>query len=180
MGQLLPGGPVVVPPVLTDTRGPQLSFEPTVQDGLLLALRGALDQLNTAASALHTQTTVPHTPVPTPRRFRIAPGWDWPLHPSLCATPTPFMGITQILAGRYLSHTLNSVALPSRLIETLGAQPRRVLGAIKQLQRAAQWCDERVEGRQRQAAALLADQDPAWRQIQALAVVEKARNDERS
>lgn len=123
-------------------------------------IAAALDDLNKAQKAMRQQTA-PKTPLPRPRIFIVAPGWEWPRGDDY--------EVFRVNKNSYECITWSDVE--NRIINACGNQPRQILRALRRIQAATAWCEARAEGRQRQAEEILRQQQKAVEALEAEAAM---------
>lgn len=134
-------------------------------------LGAALADLDRAVEEL-LKPTVPATPMPRPRRFEIAPGIVWPSRSSWGDVVfTDRSGAPQVYP---LSSSWGRGLLLDKIVAATGAQPRRLLRALRRIEAATAWCRDRRAGRERMAQEILRQQmwaiealeaEIAWRSL---------------
>ncbi len=135
-----------------------------IRDLMVKEVGAALRLLEKAVGEL-LKETIPHTPLPRPRTYRITPRHVWP-------------GPGEGDAYRFLGHEVETKRGPQiyrvafyegaaqDICQACGWQPGKVLRAIRQIEAAARWCRARAEGRRRAAEEILRQQEGALRALE--------------
>lgn len=137
---------------------------------MVRAVEAALTDFGNAYTAM-MQNTMPPTPNYTQFKTFRGHSFCWPT-PGAHSKQDPsaiLIGDTPHLLWRILQQ--GPWVWAKMLVECDQYQPHRVWRDIRAIQRAAQYCRRRAEGRQRAAQEILKQQSKYWEKIKAEAVI---------
>jgi len=144
-----------------------------IQEQLHELVEAKLRELRRAIYELQ-QHTVPYTPLPRPKVFKLFDDGNvqiiWPSRLSNLSD-----GLYTIRIGDYEYSFQYSVEIyPVRKIcEACGYQPAKILKVIRRIDAAIEWCKRRTEGRKRAAEEILKQQTKAIDILNAISVAYK-------
>jgi hypothetical protein len=132
-------------------------------------IENALSELNQAYKHL-IEATVPQTPLPRGKQFRIDRVAVIRMEPgeqdaSEIQFVEPSYGL-QNNSWWSMLPGLNSDYLARLLVQQLGFQPSRLMHAIRAIEQATQWCRDRRCGRERAAQEILQQQQKSLQELQ--------------
>jgi len=141
----------------------------TIQEQLHELIEIKLKELRKAIYELQQQT-IPHTPLPRPKVFKLFSGKDdkiiWPHRPDDLYT---------IKAGDrdYDFEYGVEKHVVEKICKVCKYQPAKILQVIRRLEAAIEWCKRRTEGRKRAAEEILKQQTKAIDTLNAMSVAYK-------
>jgi len=111
-------------------------------------------------------STTPETPRPRPRVFFFSRNIEWPAIGVERLTEVSWYDVLVSLDQETYTRIIDNQsagnkALARDIIRVSGGQPRKILRALRRIQAATAWCYARAEGRKRQAAEIVRQQQAA-------------------
>ena len=138
----------------------------TVQEQLHKLVEFKLEELRKAICELR-QHTIPHTPLPRPKVFKLFNDEIiWP-HRSNDLYTIKVNNRDYDFEYGVENHVVQKIC------EVCKYQPAKILKVIRRIEAAAEWCRKRAEGRKRAAEEILKQQKKAVDTLTALAVAYK-------
>jgi len=131
-------------------------------------VREKLQELEHVADILLRQT-IPYTPLPRPRFFKIGP-YTWPYVDDYDRK----ISYNKLKAEKGYYEYLKNAA--TSLCDYCKYQPAKVVKVIRQIEYAIEWCKKRTEGRQRAAEEIIKQQKKAYDILVSQVVAKKLQN----